>query len=236
MRNLTFLSLCLLLTASFLSSCKKDCSGDPTPFNGENIRFDNMAVGQSARYLGLFGENYFMPTTNDYSYTNDTLVLRVIGEDANGFKVAESLHYVGDVHPWMAGDKDSIYIYYLKVENDSLRAKPIGSDGPGSRIFNYNIWNWGLPLKDISSQEVEISGWKTTFGYCECRQEGYAEDVTLFYQTYSGRSNVIVENSAMAWDGAGETYVFSKKHGILRFSSYGWWTQSGYGWDLLPTE
>jgi hypothetical protein len=82
---------------------------------------------------------------------------------------------------------------------------------------------------------VDILGWKTSLNYCECRQQGYAEDYTLFGKTYD-RLNVIVENSAMAWDGNGMTYAFSKGTGIVRFSTYGWWTQSGYGWDLLPAK
>ena len=67
------------------------------------------------------------------------------------------------------------------------------------------------------------------------RYEGYTENYTLFGKTY-GFLNVIVENSAMALDGNGETYVFSKPCGIVRSSTYSWWTQEGYGWDLLPDD
>jgi len=227
------LLLLLLLVVIALNSCKKDCPEIPDPTTGDGLRFDNLAVGQTARYIGLLGENYYTPSTGDFAYTDDTLLLKIVAQDANGFQVAESLHYVGDVDDWMAQEKDSTYFYYLKVQNDTIRVQPIGSDFLHSRIFTYGVSQSGLPLKKITSQQVSISGWKTSFNYCECRQEGYAVGYELFGQTYD-YLNVIVENSFMAVDGPGETYVFSKNHGIVRFSEYGWWTQAGYGWDLIP--
>ena len=100
-------------------------------------------------------------------------------------------------------------------------------------VFGYQISKQGLPLVNIVTPKVEILGWKTSLNYCECRQTGYTENYTLFGKTYP-RLNVLVENSSMAVDGNGETYVYSKSNGIVRFSTYSWWTQSGVGWDLLP--
>lgn len=227
------LLLLLLLAVIALNSCKKDCPELPAPITGDGIRFDHLAVGQTARYLGLLGENYYLPSTDDFAYANDTLLLKIVAQDVNGFKVAESLHYVGDVDDWMAQEKDSIYFYYLKVETDTLKVKPASGIYLNSRLFTYWAQERGIPLNKITKEQVSIAGWKTSFNYCECRQEGYAVDYELFGQTYE-YLNVIVENSFMAVDGPGETYVFSKNYGIVRFSEYGWWTQAGYGWDLLP--
>ncbi len=233
MQKRSFFSL--MLAVVFLANCKKDCPELPNSAAGNGIRFDSMAVGQRAKYIGLLGENYFTPSTDDYTYTDDTLLLEIVAEDANGFKVAESLRYVGAVDDWMGFEKDSTYFYYLKVENDSLRMHPIGSPFLRSRIFAYVVGQMGLPLKKITTPQVSITGWKTSLPYCECRQQGYTVDYELFGLTYD-YLNVIVENSSMAFDGNGETYVFSSHHGIVRSSTYSWWTQSGYGWDLLPNE
>jgi hypothetical protein len=46
--------------------------------------------------------------------------------------------------------------------------------------------------------------------------------------------NVLVENSPMATDRNGETYVYNKTAGLVRFSTYSYWTDGGPGWDLLP--
>lgn len=212
-------------------ACEKDCyvhyeSG------GKNINFQQLAVGQSARYLGLLGEKYYMASTDDYGYTDDTLVLTIVAQDANGFKVAEALHYQGDVDNGIA-DKDSTYYYYFQVQSDTLQIMPFGPGQVKSRIFTYFLRQQGLPLKTITGQKVVITGWKTSLPYCECRQEGYAENYGLFGVAYD-TLNVLVDNSFMAVDGPGQTYVYSAASGIVRFSTYSWWTQSGYGWDLLP--
>ncbi len=220
----------------FLSGCCKDDSTLPTDSKVERIQFNKLAVGQSSSYLGLLGENYYLSTTDDFVYTDDTLVLTVVAHDAQGYKVAETLHYNGDVDTWMAAEKDSVYHYYIEIKNDSLFIRPTASATyVRSRMFDYWANQSGLPLAEIADPAIQISGWKTDLPYCECDRTGYAENYSLFGQNYD-RSNVVVANSHMAFDGPGSTYVYSPKHGIVRFSTYGWWTQSGYGWDLLPAE
>ena len=97
----------------------------------------------------------------------------------------------------------------------------------------YHIKTYGLPLKTIPAPQVEITGWKISFPSWSERYEGYTENYMLFERTYP-YLNVIVENSAMALDANGETYIFSKPFGIVRASTYSWWTSTGYGWDLIP--
>lgn len=204
----------------------------PLPINN-HIRFDALEVGQTAQYIGLNGSAYFFENMS-FEYSDDTLRLEIVDKDAKGYKVAESLHYVGYVHPWLNVWRDNVFYYYLLVSNDTLRVSPVNSgEYLYSRIFAHQISQTGLPLAKITSPEVEILGWKTSFPKCECRQQGFAENYNLFGQTYS-QLNVIVENTAMAWDWNGETYVFAKPHGIVRFSTYTPWTGEGYGWDLLP--
>jgi len=228
----TLISLAIASIALF-SFCKKDNScSEPQPVSNQ-IRFDALAVGQVSHYISLSGEEYYSNEFDNFQYLDDTLRLEIVGKDANGYKVKESLHYVGDTHESLGWDKDSVFYYHLRISADTLRVLPIGASYLRSRIFTHELSQQGLPLKKITSPKVEILGWKTSLNYCECRQQGYAENYTLFGKTYD-RLNVIVENSAMAWDGNGMTYAFSKGTGIVRFSTYGWWTQSGYGWDLLP--
>ncbi len=61
----------------------------------------------------------------------------------------------------------------------------------------------------LASPKIEIQGWKTNLGYCECRRTGYAEDYNLFGKNYA-TLNVLINNAPMAFDGNGETYVYSK--------------------------
>ena len=243
MKHIRSFLLFAIPVALFVFSCRKENPPGPTGPTGPPaaglIRFDSMAVGQISKYIGLTGEDYYTSNNDNYQYVDDTLVLEIVAQDANGFLVAESLHYVGDIYPWIGEHPDSVYHYYLEVKDDTLKAKKVPSPSqwpyPDSRIFSFRtaMNDGGLPLAQITSPKVDILGWKTSLGYCECRREAYTEDYTLFGVDYPPL-NVIVENSAMAFDGNGETYVYSKETGVVRFSTYGWWTQSGYGWDLLP--
>ncbi len=230
--------LLFLALLALLQSCKKDDSQDaPQPQLVPNpIRFDALAIGQVSHYLCLNGHQYHPAIVNSpFEYTDDTLRLEIVAKDANGYKVAETLRYVGAVNDWIDSQMDSTYYYYLRVSDDTLRFIPIGSPHVRSRIVAFHAGRLGLPLQKIESPQVDIKDWRTTFPSGADRWEGYTENYTLFGKTYD-HLNVIVENSSMAFDGNGETYVFSKNHGIVRSSTYSWWTQSGYGWDLLPNE
>ena len=228
----------LLALLALLYACKKDDAPDvlrPQATTPGQIRFDALAIGQVSHYLGLNGHHYHPAIVDSpFEYTDDTLRLEIVAQDANGYKVAETLHYVGEVNTWIDGSlMDSTFYYYLRVSNDTLHFTPIGSPYVFSRIFRNPVSRNGLPLGKIESPKVEIKDWRSTFPSWAKRWEGYTENYTLFGKTYD-HLNVIVENTAMAVDGPGETYVFSKPYGIVRFSEYGGWPQAGYGWDLIP--
>jgi hypothetical protein len=222
-----------ILSLMFVLGCKKN---DDTTVNtaANPIRFNNLQVGQKSRYLGLSGTNYFANNNGDFTYLDDTLTLEILAKDANGFLIKETFQYnpTSEVYPWLDYDRDSIYYYYLSVANDSVKAKQ--QDGP---FLRSRIWNHhgaaGLPLSPLASPKIDIKGWKTGFPYCECINMGFTENYIQF-GLYYARLNVMVQNSDMAFDGNGVTYVYSANNGLVRFATYGWWTQSGYGWDLLP--
>jgi hypothetical protein len=216
------------------TACRKE--KDPViiqPVNSTHILFDNLEVGQKSRYLEILGENYGNANDSSLVYTDDTLSLEIIGEDVLGFKVEERLHYVGGVDDWLNTSKDEVFVYYIQAVNDSLKIIPESGGLLQSRIFGYSYKSKGLPLADINSPLLKIKGWKTSLNYCECYQSGYFENTSILNQSYN-HLNVIVNNSPMAVDGNGETFVFSAEYGIVRFTTYSWWTQSGFGWDLIP--
>lgn len=238
----SFLWTFTLLTLLVVACKKEETQPDPDPVTPVTpidtlayagpIRFDTMKVGQKSRYLGLLGDNYHA-NSNLFNYTTDTLQLQIIGHDANGYIIEERFRYTGPVSSWFNTEKDSVFRYYATVVDDTLRFKPLGSWYVSSRIIGYQISKEGISLAEITSPKIDIQGWKTNLGYCECRRTGYAEDYSLFGKNYA-TLNVLVNNAPMAYDGNGETYVYSKTNGIVRYSTYSWWTQSGYGWDLLP--
>ncbi|MCC7246443.1 MAG: hypothetical protein IT269_12240 [Saprospiraceae bacterium] len=233
MKHLLYLTI---FATALLTACnKKDHSlDDPQPNNSGPIRFDHPFVGQQSKYLLLTGEDYYQPAApNDFIYQSDTLQLTIVAQDVNGYIIEEKLLYNGSVTPWLASDKDSIYHYAMKIENDSVKIKKLSGNYFRSRIFGYHPNYYGLPLQSFTNQKTEIIGWKTDFSYCECYRTAYTENYTQFGINYN-RLNVLIQNSPMQLDGPGETFVYEKQYGIVRASTYSWWTQSGIGWDLLP--
>lgn len=227
----------LLFIAVTFFACRKENPPVVTPpdedpiESGLPIRFDSMAVGQISKYLVLTGENYSSPQTDNFEYTDDTVQMKIVAKDNLGFKVEEKLIYTGDVHVWLKDFKDSVLVYYINVRNDSL----IATAEPGkqliSRLLRYYTGDGKLPLENVADPLAEIKGWKTSLPYCECDKAAYALNYTLFGQNYD-RLNIRIYNSDMATDGPGRTYIFNKKE-LVRFSYYSWWTQSGYGLDLI---
>lgn len=214
------------------NACHKDCGETPVPTGTGNINFYQLEVGQKSRYLGLNGEAY-NSTSDTFHYSDDTLQLEITAHDAHGYLVKETLKYTGDVQSWLNPDKDVEYQYYLNVADDTLHITPQSGNFVFSRIFAYIINIQGIPLQKINAPELAVGGWKTNLPYCECRQTGFVADYPLFGVNYP-HLDIIVENSDMALDGNGATYMLSPDGGIVRFSTYSWWTQNGIGWDLLP--
>jgi hypothetical protein len=224
----------LLLLLLLLSACKHEpMTIMPSP--NPHIHFDDLQVGQSSKYLCLkgFGYGYI---GSSFSYLDDTLELKLVAENSNGFLVQEKLFYNGEVAPAFNYYKDSTLQYYIQVFNDTLRFKPVGpSPYLRSMIFEFFISRQGLPIKNFTQPQLKMRSWHTSLPGVAARKTGYIENYPLFGVNYP-HLNVVIENTAMALDGNGETMMYHYHDGIIRASTYSSWTSSGYGWDLLPEQ
>ncbi|HNE30201.1 MAG TPA: hypothetical protein PKL15_01820 [Saprospiraceae bacterium] len=231
MKHLLFFSICCL----FLASCR-DRREEAQPDSSNHIRFNNMAVGQTSRYVLFKGESYDNPGNQNFAYYTDTLVLTIIGSDANGFLVEEkmapgsaSLHGANHIT-----NAEEVYQYYFKVENDTVFQK--AAPGSGAWLENRLTYvPFKLPLAQITSPEVNITGWKTDHGYTESYWTGTDPAYSLFGIFYA-HLNILTDNRMMAVDGPGSWYAYSAENGIVKTATYSWWTQEGEGWDLLPDQ
>ncbi len=207
------------------------CVGNSVSPQGDNPGFDALEVGDTLRYRVLSGQQYPSQTESPYSYTSGVLVAEVVASTANGLLINEYFEVVpgDDELPW--GVDDTTYEYLIDVVGDDLRIIPNGSFFQ-SRLFP----SWGapeLPLADITNQQAQLFGWKTTLGYCECASEAYVVDGGINGATYP-RLNVVVRNEGMQVDGPGATYLYSGDFGLVRSIQYSWWTGEGIGYDLIP--
>ena len=172
MKHLLFFSFCLFL----LFSCR-DRREYLLPDSGTHIRFNDMQIGQTSRYVLFKGEAYFEANNFNFTYLPDTLVLAIIGADANGYLVEEkltpgsaSLHGANHIY-----NADSVYRYYLAIENDTVRQKAVPGqsfwipnhltdnramalDGPGS-WYAYSAENGIVKTASYSWWTQEGLGW-----------------------------------------------------------------------------
>lgn len=232
MKKLLIFALPLLL----LAACKDNPDDDIQPAPDNHIRLNDMAVGQTSRYVLFRGESYYDPNHFGFEYLPDTLVLTVLSEDADGFLIEEKLtpgsasrHGAGHV-----SDPEAVYQYYFTVQNDTVFQKkaPAPSQEPwlDTRLTDNPF---ALPLAQFTDPVVDIKGWKTTHPYTESYWTATDPQYTLF-GIYYADLNILTENTHMQVDGPGSWYAYSASNGIVKTASYSWWTQVGLGWDLLP--
>lgn len=222
----------LLLLVAISISCTKndDDNGIPNPTPQSESFLEKMRIGDKLYYTLLEGKNYYEPGPDIYSYTGDTLELEVVGISAIGVEITQRItpgsnmmHEDVDYY-W---HQDSVYTNTWKIEGDSLFI-----DSATSIVRTHLLITFPLKFSDYTEEEVELTGWRTTYNYSESNAQLYTTDYTLFGHHYDSLS-VYIHNEPMSYDGNGNTVVFSREHGIVRASDYGWWTQSGYGWDRI---
>ncbi len=194
-----------------------------------------LEVGQKFKYVLLLGEKYSSQNHYDFVYTGDTLELEVLDfEIPNKYLISERITAYSnmmvndDSYYW--DNKNDVYHYNWIVQNDSLYFKNlnVNNSSLGSRL----LVSSKLSLTEFDKTEVDIIGWKTSFQYYEGDIELYSRNFTLF-NNYYDRLNVYLNNSPMASDGNGRTIIYSKEHGIIKTSTYSWWTGKGLGWDRI---
>ncbi len=222
----------LLSFVLLLLSCSKN--EDVPNIELNVLKFE---IGQKFKYVLLKGENYSVPNNSDFVYTGDTLELEVLDIINNKYLISEKITPFSNMmvsnEEYYWGSKDAVYRNNWTVKNDSLNFDYSGNNNTSHLLLSTSLFNEdALPLKEFDEREVEITGWKTSFRYAEGDFNLYARNFTLF-EKYYDRLNIYLNNSPMASDGAGRTIIYGKKYGIIRTSTYSWWTDTGIGWDRI---
>ena len=217
-----------MLALSCAKNSDEPCNPSESAESGNFL--NDLSVGDKIYYSMLIGENYFNGNVNEYSYSGDTLELEIREISTDGVLIFETItpnsNMMSDslTYYWY---KDSVYVNTWRIEGDSLF---ITSDP--NYATSHLIQTTRLKFSDYSEQQVDIIGWRTSFNYSESNAQLFATNYSLFNHLYDSLS-VYIHNEPMSYDGNGSTTVYSKSFGIVRSSVYGWWSQSGYGWDRI---
>ncbi len=222
----------------FAFSCSKE-TPEPIQMSIENtvspaVGFDDLEVGDEFNYVYFLGESYYDTDNSNYQFTRDTLNFEVCGFKDGKFVVQEKITPASailneEVDYWLP-QADSVFTYLMYVRNDSLITEQYKDMTFQSHLFNSEPRN--LTLRPYVESDYDILGWKTTFPYHEDLKEIQINNADISGNIYPSL-NVLMNNIAMAADGDGLSYFYSKEDGIVRTSRYSWWTSQGVGWELL---
>jgi hypothetical protein len=240
----------ILLTVSLIHIYIFACFQKKNPLDSDvNIQgsiFSNLNVGKISYYVKFEGEDYHDPNNINFHYIKDTLRVEIINKDERGFLIDAKYTDGSTIFEKIKnGELDSSrYLpltscnFYADIKDDSLMIICLPDTEYVNSILLGRIYSaspYKLSLKPIEKNKVEIRGWKTSFPYCECYNEGYTVNFRLLDNFYT-RLNVIVDDKPMSRDGNGETIIYSKEAGIVRHYYTSWWINNGFGWDLLISQ
>lgn len=173
--------------------------------------------------------------SEEYYYLDEFLELEILKELPNKQFLFSEIIYT---KPETDVDGEVIEEYYYEAEENILynsfkiydqTLKIISLDG-GFRPDSHLFFNPELSLKDNRSKEIDILGWKTSHPFSESDLEAFTVGLDLKGISYD-TLNVFINNKPMSYDAGGQTHIYSKKYGVIRYAVYSWW--HGQGWDRV---
>lgn len=195
------------------------------------LNFNSLEVGQQSKYLGFIGDerNQVDPAT---TYSDDTLVVSVVGLDGTKYLIQEHLSH----------SPDSSWQYEISLTNDLVTfhfpPSPTNPDYPNHSSALVLVYSWELIFelsKEVSSGNTgAMNGWEYVFDeFCsESPCYGTIDNYSQLGDDYP-MANVYQDYSPMAWDGAGQFMIYNNDYGVIRSVSVGSWVPKGWGWDLI---
>jgi hypothetical protein len=223
MKKNLILSL-ILFTSLIFFSCEKSTKNTVLPKYDNKINLANLEVGQTSVYQNL--ETDYWPTDSAIFFrTTDTMQLKVVAKDENGFKI--EMRYRSNP-PSIKNN------FYFDVQGDSLFVKPFPTELVPSLFSNYGLDSKvSLLLNGAGLPTWELNNWlipkKIPFGV----SYGYPENVKLNGATYFkvlGQRN----SKATVFDAPSIVKLYSKESGFISFQILGSRPPSALIWNLIP--
>jgi hypothetical protein len=216
--------LILSITCTLLiQSCRTEDCCLPTP-NGNNnrINFSNLQVGQKSIYIQEESSNWRKDSDTTFKKTVDTLHLKVIDKDNNGFKV-EEFHF---------NKKRPTLAFYFNVVGDSLRVTPVPSTSSiGSATFMGNEQSYTFNEQNLT--KWVINRWVIPQDVPFGKRFGYVENIKINNLTI-GKAIGYYDSTSTIFDGPYTIKLYSKEAGFISFQTLGSMAAGGAIWNLIP--
>ena len=129
-----YFNLLIIFTSIFLfSKCKKET----VITTSNHINFENLAIGQKSYYINFKSKNPTLDSDTAFKATTDTILLKVIDKNENGFLIREEWLNTLAFHDsnQIVFDGPAISKIYTK-SNGFITFQTIGGFAPYGSIFN----------------------------------------------------------------------------------------------------
>ena len=196
------------------------------------VELHALRVGQTARYRYFTTTGYPTHLNEDVRYADDTLVLRVVGEDDRGFRVVEYLE-AGSASLTGRGElinPDSVYSYYLRPDGAAVDVLPRGQLQLRSRLFGYRSHDFPRLVLTTATNADVSTGWDGE--WCACEKTARAERVRIAGITYP-ELRLLLDNTETRTDGLGLLFHYDPSGTFVRHGFLDPQANRAYGWDLL---
>jgi hypothetical protein len=222
MKKYVFLIFSMAITLLF-QSCESKVCCDPFPNNtGNRINFTNLQIGQTSVYVQEQSLDWRKDSDTTFKKTVDTLHLKVIGKDDNGFKV-EEFHF---------NKKRPTLAFYFNVVADSLRVSPVPSTSSiGSATFQGNEQTY--TFKDQILPKWLLNRWLIPQNVPFGKSFGNVENIKVNNLTF-GNALCFYDSTSTLFDGPYIIKLYSKEAGFISFQSLGSFAQGASVWHLIP--
>lgn len=222
MRNYILLALSTAFMIFIQSCVTKECCLPPPNSNNNRITFSNLQVGQTSVYVQEQSSDWRKDSDTTFKKTIDTLHLKVIGKDENGFKI-EEFHF---------NKKRPTITFYFNVVGDSLLVSPMPSTSSiGSATFLGNEQSFSF--KDQNLTKWAINRWlipqEVPFG----KRLGNVENIKINNLSFNN-ALAFYNSTSTIFDGPYTINLYSKEAGFISFQSLGSMAKGAAVWNLIP--
>lgn len=226
----TFLLALLTLLGA---GCEKDEIPPIGQLPADYINFNDLKVGQRSYYL--LADLEFRGGPQRTSYTGDTLVLEITGQEGDLFLVRETLTAGSPNRDTVITRYCNVTEYGLRVENGVLTAVRT-VDCLYSHLFDELPRS--LPLTPLPDSLATLDGWLVQpfdDGNDDLILYGYVEGFSSPAAAYS-RLSLLVDPSLEPLDGNKNYWLYKEEFGLVRFVSFNGFSGRGRLADLWISE
>lgn len=214
-----YFNLFIVFTTLFLfSQCKKETAN--TNFN--HINFDSLAIGQKSYYINFKSKNPTLDSDTAFKATPDTILLKVIDKNENGFLIREE---------WL----NTLILpaqYYFKIEGDTLLVKSLSNQTQIESAF-FNSRHASYILVDKNLPVWKATRWAVLKDLGVLKGFGKVENVKILNKNYSA-ALAFHDSNQIVVDGPALTKIYTKSNGFISFQTIGGFAPYGSIFNLLP--